>query len=172
MRRALIAATLGGLLLSGAAACSDDKKSASDSAATAGATSSDTAPTSAAPDYSADTKKVCADVDKVFDSELEAFGTQVGKMIAYKEAKQTADADKAEKAASAKLKEIGEEVRTLTGKAQDPQLKEAGDSSADRFLETSSDNAWFDKIKTTKDLEKVIDTQMSEWLTPVTGYCA
>jgi hypothetical protein len=170
MRRALTAATLGALLLSGMAACTGKEDDTGAAGTTPAATTA--APASAGPDYSADTKKVCADVDKVFDTELEAFGTQVGKMIAYKEAKQTADADKAEKAASAKLKAIGDEVRDLTGKAQDPRLKEAGASSADQFLDTSSDSAWFDKIKTTKDLEKVIDTQMSEWLTPVTGYCA
>ena len=30
----------------------------------------------------------------------------------------------------------------------------------------------FDKIKSTKDLDKVLEGEMTNWLTPVAGYCA
>ncbi|MEV4704784.1 hypothetical protein [Actinoplanes sp. NPDC049316] len=169
MRRALLAATLGGLLLSGAA-CSSDGDAKPEAGATAAAPT--TAPTSPPPDYTANTKKVCAKLDKIFDAELEDFGTEIGKMIAYKEAKQADNAEAAEKAAGKQLKDVGAKIKKETAAAQDPELQQAGATSAAKFTKSATDSKLFDKIKTTKDLDKVLETQMTNWLTPVAGYCA
>jgi hypothetical protein len=170
MRRALLAAALGGLLLSGAACSSGgDADKAADSPQLVTPTTTAAAP---APDYSADTKKVCGKLDKIFDAELEDFGTELGKMIAYKEAKQSDNAEKAEKAAGKQLKDIGGQVKKATAAAKDPKLKEAGTTSAAKFTKSASDGKFFDKIKTTKDLDKILETEMTNWLTPVAGYCA
>ena len=168
MRRAFLAVALGGVLLA-SAACSSDAETPA--AAPAAATPL-AAATTAAPDYSANTKLVCGKVEKIFNDDLEGFGTQVGKMIAYKEAKQTADAEKAEKAAGKELKEIGAKVKKETAAAQDPELKTAGASSAAKFTKSATDAKFFDSIKTTKDLDRTIEAKMTEWLTPVAGYCA
>jgi len=171
MRRVLLAATLGGLLLSGTACSSGgDADPAADSPKLV--VPSATAATSPPPDYSADTKKVCAKLDKLFDAELEDFGTELGKMIAYKEAKQTDNAEKAEKAAGKQLKDVGGQVRKATAAAKDPKLKEAGAASAAKFSQSASNGKFFDKIKSTKDLDKILETEMTNWLTPVAGYCA
>lgn len=168
MRRALLAVALGGVLLT-ATACDSDAESP---VAAPAATTPSTAATSAGPDYSANTKLVCGKVEKVFDADLEAFGTQMGKMIAHKEAKQTAEADKAEKAAAAGLKNIAVKVKKETAVAEDPELKAAGEASAAKFATSAADSKFFDSIKTTKDLDKTIEGKMTDWLSPVAGYCA
>jgi hypothetical protein len=168
MRRALLAVALGGVLLS-AAACDSDTETP---AAAPAASAPSTAPASAAPNYLANTKLVCGEVEKIFDADLQSFGAQMGKMIAYKEAKQTADAEKAEKAAAANLKAISAKIRKETASAENPELKTAGDASADKFASSATDAKFFDGIKTTKDLDKTIESKMTEWLSPVAGYCA
>jgi hypothetical protein len=167
MRRAFLAVALGGVLAA-ATACSSDAKPA----AAPAATTPSAEVTSPAPDYSANTKLVCGKVEKIFDAELAGFGTQIGKMIAYKEAKQTPEAEKAEKAARKKLKDIGAKVKKATTVAQDPELKSAGATSAAKFTRSASDTKFFDSIKTTKDLDRTIEGKMTDWLSPVAGYCA
>lgn len=168
MRRALLAVTLGGVLLS-AAAC--DSGSEAPAAAPAPTTAAPVA-TSPPPDYSANTELVCGKVQKIFSTSLEQnFSTQMGKMIAYKEAKQTKEAEAAEKAAAAQLKDIGTKVRKETAAAQDPDLKTAGETSAAKFIKSAADAKYFDSIKTSKDLDKTIEGKMTDWLSPVSGYC-
>jgi len=171
MRRALLAVSLSGLLLSGAACSSGgDSDPAAEAPATVPSTAETT--TSPPPNYTANTKKVCDKLEKIFDAELEDFGTEIGKMIAYKEAKQADNAEKAEKAAGKQLKEVGAQVRKETAAAQDPELKTAGAASATKFSKSATDGKLFDKIKSTKDLDKVLEGEMTNWLTPVAGYCA
>jgi hypothetical protein len=168
MRRAILALALGGILLTGAACDSDAKDAAS-----AGAAATPTAePSSAGPDYSANTKLVCDNLQKVFDNDLEGFGTQVGKMIAHKEAKQAPEAALAQQAASAQLKTVGAKVKQETAAAQDPELQTAGATSAEKFVKSAGDAKFFARIKTTKDLDRTIESQLKEWLNPVAGYCA
>ena len=168
MRRALLAVALGGVLLT-ATACDSDEKSP---AAAPAANAPSAAASIAGPDYSANTKLVCGKVEKVFDADLENFGTQMGKMIAHKEAKQTAEADKAEKAAAAGLKSIAAKVKKETAVAEDPELKTAGATSAAKFAQSAADAKFFDSIKTAKDLDRTIEGKMTDWLSPVAGYCA
>jgi hypothetical protein len=168
MRRAFLALALGGALLT-ASACSDDPETPDAAPAWTAPSAEATTP---APDYSANTNVVCGKIDKIFDQDLERFGTQLGKMIAYKEAKEATEAEKAEKAAGQQLRNIGSKVRKETAAAQDPDLKTAGATSAAKFAKSAADAKFFDGIKTTKDLDRTIQTKMSEWLTPVAGYCA
>ncbi len=171
MRRALLAAALGGLLLSGAGCSGDDAETASEAPQLV-VPSTAAAATSPAPDYSANTRTVCAKLDKIFDTELQAFGTELGKMIAYKEAKQATEATEAEKDAAAQLKDVSAQVRKETGAAQDPEIKDAGAQSAAKLSKSAADGAFFDQIKTTKDLDKILETRMTDWLSPIAGRCA
>ena len=168
MRRALLAVTLGGVLLS-AAAC--DSGSEAPAAAPAATTPAPVV-TSSAPDYSENTELVCGKVKTIFSTSLEQnFSTQMGKMIAYKQAKQTAEAEAAEKAAAAQLKDIGAKVKKETSVAEDPDLKTAGATTAAKFTKSAADSKYFDGIKTEKDLNKTIEAKMTDWLSPVSGYC-
>ena len=168
MRRAILAVALGSVLLTGGA-CSSDAKSSDSAAATR---TPSAAPTSAAPDYSDNTRLVCDKLQKIFNTDLEGFATQVGKMIAYKEANQAPEAAKAQQAAGQQLKNVGAKVKRETAVAQDPELQTAGATSADKFTKSAADQKFFARIKTTKDLDRTIEAQMNEWLTPVAGYCA
>jgi hypothetical protein len=168
MRRALLAVALGGALLT-ATACSGGD----DSAAAEPAWSTPSAePAGPAPDYSANTELVCGKVQKIFTDDVKAFGTEMGRMIARKEAKAAADAEKAEKAAGQRLKDIGAKVRKETAAAQDPELKTAGATSAAKFTRSATDAKFFDGIKTTKDLDRAIQSKLTDWMSPVSGYCA
>ena len=172
MRTALIAVSLGGLLLTGAACSSGDNGSepvTQAPVAEAPATATTTVP---APNYYANTRKVCTALDKIFDADVAQFGTAMGKMIAYKEAKQADEAEQARKAASKELKEVGAKVRKETSAAEDPDLKQAGAVSATKFSKSAADKALFDKVKTTKDLYRTMAAKMPDWMDPVAGLCA
>jgi hypothetical protein len=167
MRRAILAVALAGFVLAGTACDSDAQTTA-----TAAPASPSVAPSSPPPDYSANTKLVCGRLEKIFNDDIAVFGTHVGKMIAYQEAKQTAEAAKAQKAAGQELKNVGAKVKKETATALDPELKSAGATSAAKFAKSASDAKFFARIKTTKDWDRTIEAQLTDWLTPVAGYCA
>ncbi|WP_211192067.1 hypothetical protein [Actinoplanes sp. TBRC 11911] len=166
MRRALLAAIAGGALLAGASACDHNDRSA---AAPAPAPAAPT--TSPTPDYAADTALVCAEFQSIYSDEVRTLGAAVGKMITYKEAKQAADAKKAEDSAAAQLTAIATKIRKATATAQDPELQQAGASSATKLEASAKDHKYFAKVKTLKDFNNTIESQLNTWLTPVSGFC-
>ncbi len=172
MRTALTTVSLACVLLTGAACSGDDSGSETIAEAPVAQPPSTATTTVPAPDYYANTRKVCAALDKIFDADVAEFGTAMGKMIAYKEAKQAAEAEDAREAASKELKEVGAKVRKETAAAEDPQLKQAGAVSATKFSRSAADKALFDKVKTTKDLDRTLATKMPDWMDPVAGLCA
>jgi hypothetical protein len=167
MRRAFLAVALGGVLLTGAA-CGSDAETKDN----AGSATPSVAPASSAPDYSADTQLVCGKVEKLYNGGLEGFNTQIGKMIANKEAKLSKEAGQARKAAGQELKDVGTKIEQETAAAQDPALQMAGATSAATFVKTAGDDAFFDKITSQKAYDSTIQSQLQEWLTPVAGYCS
>jgi hypothetical protein len=172
MRRAILAVFAGGALLT-SAACGDDAKPEK-VAAPAATTPAAAAPaaSSAAPDYTADTLLVCDRVDKVISTEFKGFGDALGKMIAQKEAKATTEAKKAEKVAATELKTVGTQLRKETANAEDPELKTAGAASAQLIETSAKDLDFIEKIKTSKDLDRSVQDQISTWIKPVVGHCA
>jgi hypothetical protein len=168
MRRAILAVALGGVLVT-AGACSSDAKSKPVTAAPAPSATPSLPPM---PDYTANTRLVCGKLQKIFDADLRGFGTQAGKMIAYKEAKKAPEAAKAQKAASDQLRTVGTKVKRETAVAQNPELQVAGATSAAKFTQSATDARFFDRVKSTKDLNRAIDAKMTDWLNPVAGYCA
>ncbi|GAB1694805.1 hypothetical protein [Krasilnikovia sp. M28-CT-15] len=165
MRRAILAVTLGGVLLSGTA-CSNDTKTPADAAAPA------TTTTTAAPDYTADTKKVCDGFEKDLQKGAEAFGKELGKMIGYRETKQTRNAATAKKAAAAELKNWASDVRSATRAAMDPRLQAAGESAAGNMVKAADGDAFFAKFKTEKDVDKHFEAELNGWFTPLNALCA
>jgi hypothetical protein len=173
MRRAILAVALGGVLLTGTACNTDRATSATAAPPAASPSPSPLAEaTGVVPDRSADTRAICGSLDKIFTDDLKAFHSQIGKMIAYKEAKLAPEATKAQKAASAELKKVGAKIEDLTAAALDPELREAGATSAAKFVKSAADKSFFSGIKTQKDYDRAIEDQLQEWFTPVTGYCA
>jgi hypothetical protein len=172
MRRALLAAIAGGALVA-LTACGSDANNASSTAEQAPAPASSTAgPTFQTPDYTANTKQVCDKVSAIYSDGFAGFSTQLGKMIANKEAKQAGSADVARKAAGEELKKVGAKIKQEVAAAQDPDLKVAGQQSAAKITGSAADQAFFDSIKTTKDLDTRLEPKMLDWMNPVTGFCA
>jgi len=171
MRRAILAVTIGGVLLTGSA-CDGDSDATSTKSAPAPVAVPSTEPPSPVPDYTANTRLVCGNVQKIFTNDLKTFATDLGKMIANKEAKQATAAAGAQKAAGQQLKQVGAKLKKTTAAAEDPQLREAGAISAAKFAKSATDKAFFNKIKTTKDLDRIIESQLNTWFTPVAGFCA
>jgi hypothetical protein len=172
MRRALSAAIAGGALLA-LTACGSDANNGSAPADQAPPPPSPTAQsTFQAPDYTANTKQVCGKVAAIYSDGFAGFSTQLGKMIANKEAKQTGSADVARKAAGEELKKVGAQIKREVAAAEDPDLKTAGEQSAAKVTGSATDKAFFDSIKTTKDLDAKIESKMLDWMNPVTGFCA
>jgi hypothetical protein len=175
MRRAILAVFAGGALLT-SAACGDDAKPDEVAAPTATTPAASAAaapdPSVAAPDYSSENVAICDRLDKVFNAEFKGFGEALGKMIAYKEAKATAEADKAEKQAAGELKAISTQIRKETANAADPELKAVAATSAQRIDASVKDLDYIEAIKTTKDLDNTLQKQITTWLSPVVGHCA
>jgi hypothetical protein len=157
------------------AACDNAKKSTAAPAApvapsiTQPATPPTTEPTP--PDYSVDTQMICTQLQSVYSGELRDFGTAMGKLVSLKEAKQTADAEKAEADAATKLKAAGAKIRQDTVTAKDPSFRAAGATSAAKFDRSATDRKYFDRVKTLKDLNDTLQPQMAQWLTPVSTFC-
>jgi hypothetical protein len=168
MRRAILAATLGAVLLTGTACDSDAEPTGSGvSAATRTPT-----PHASTPDYSANTRKICTDVQKVFDTDIEPFGTALGKMIAFKEEELPKEAAKSEKAARKQLKTVATKITKTTADADDVAIVMAGKATADKFTASAADDKLYDGITSAKDLNRFIDGKLGDWLTPISGYCA
>lgn len=179
MRRVILAVLTGGALLA-AGACGDDPKPAefTEPAATAAASAPTesgipSASASVAPsfDYTADNNKVCKRLDSVVTAEFGDFGAALGKMIANKEADQTADAKKLEATAATELKAVATRIRKETTAAQDPKLKQAASATAAKIEASAKNRDFIEKIDTTKDLDTTLKTQVSSWLSPVSSYC-
>jgi hypothetical protein len=167
MRRALLVLFAGGLLLP-VAACDTEAKSKAEPASTVTVPDDSLPPL---PDYSVNTRQICAQLQTVYSGELRDFGTAIGKMVTYKEAKQAADAAKAEDQAAGKLKAAGAKIRQDTAGAQDPDFQAAGAASAAKFEQSATDRKYFDRVKTLNDLNGTLEPQMAQWLTPVSAFC-
>jgi hypothetical protein len=169
MRRALLAVLAGSVMLTGAA-CDSDAES---TGAAPEATPASTAPSSPPPpDYTANTKVVCGKLQSLYTVELRDFGAAMGKVITYREAKQTAEATKAEATAVTELKQVATKIRKETAAAQNPEFKAAGLTSAAKVDASAVNKAYIKKAKNLKVLNSTIEGQFKEWLSPVAGYCA
>ncbi|WP_433298706.1 hypothetical protein ACQP2F_44210 [Actinoplanes sp. CA-030573] len=170
MRRAILAVIAGGAILA-VSACDSDADATPEAAAPSRTAPTAAVSTPAAPDYSANTTQVCGKLKTLYTVELRAFGTAMGKMVTYKEAKQTADAEKAEATAAGQLKAAATKIRKETAAAEDPTFQAAGKVSASKLESSAADRRYMDKVKTLADLNKTVEAQFTEWLTPVAGYC-
>ena len=170
MKRVLTATILGAVLLTGAA-CGTE---ATPTAATASAAATSAAATSAAPrpsaDYTADTKKVCNEVGKILDGDYDRFAEELGKMVTYQEAGDTAQAAKARASAQSQLTSIADGIREKTAVALDPQVKADGAEGAASIAASAANDESFTKIKSLKDLNS-LKAEMTKWLTPLAMHC-
>jgi hypothetical protein len=172
MRRVVLAVALTATVL-GAAACGDGGETSAGGSPSATSASPSASPTpsptpSASANHAADTKRICAEVEKSLDPEMENFAEEVARMVAYKQAGNTARANQAKADAQAQLRAIASRMRERTAVAQDPKLRAAGQESAENMEASAADEAFFSRVRTPDDLRKVAIT----WVLPVAELCA
>ena len=185
MRRSFLATSVGALLLT-LSACDGDSPSAAPSrtpgASTTpsaagggpvGTTAPGVTPTAAAARYTANTKKVCGQVDALLKGkEMQRFAKNLGSLILLKQAKKPVKATRAREAAKKELRSLATAVRRDTGAAQDPELKKAGALTATGIDKSAQNDAFFAKLKTLKDVDNVLEAEMTPWLLPLATHCS
>jgi len=181
MRRTATFLTVGALLL-GASACSSSDAAVSttassdtsaSSAPAPGVTASNAADDTATSTQTASTKSVCTKVEKLLEGkQMKKFGTRLGQMIVYKQAKNTAKAKAARVTAGKDLLAFAKEMRTVTATAKDAEVRAAGEEGAVEIEKTAANDAFYAKIKTVKDVDKSMESEITPWLTPLSPYCA
>jgi hypothetical protein len=177
MHRTVLSAAVGVLLLT-VTACTSDSGATEAAPPSAGATPTAAATVAAEPtptatiDYTANTKKICARVDRrLAGKEMDRFAEDLGQMITYRKAKQTAKARTARTEAQRDLTALATGLRQDTASARDPKLKAAGQKAAAEVKKSSTDTAFFTRIRTVKDIRTSLTTEMTPWLTPLSVYC-
>jgi hypothetical protein len=170
MRRVALTAILAGAVLGGSACAGEREPTAAPGT---------TPPSSAAPTYAtptqpaeqrADTKRICGQTDKIFTAGLKDFGAELGRMIAFKQAKDTAKADQSRNAAEKQLTSLADDVREATADAVDPELRDAGKQAADKITATAGRDAFYGKIDAMKDLSG-LEAEMRAWFAPLAAVC-
>ena len=75
-------------------------------------------------------------------------------------------AEEAEDTAASQLKAAAAKIRRETAAAEDPSFQAAGKVSASKPESSAADRRYLDKVKSLADLEKTVQSQFAEWLTP------
>ena len=164
MRGIIVAATTGAQLLTGSGCATTSETTAAPAPAPTTSASAASPTVSASPslDYTADTKKVCGEMAKTLEGkEMRMFGEELGKFIAYKEAKASTAANKARAKAGENLNAAANALKASTAAAKDPEFKAAGEESAQKMARSAQDDAFFAKFNTTKDVDKVLQPEMT-----------
>ncbi len=164
MRRAVRTLLVGGVLFT-AAACGTAADTGERPAAAPGGSAAP-AVAELTPEQAA-TKSTCEALGKTFDKNMAPFAEALTKLIAGKQG-----GNGSPQQAQAALKTFATEIRSATETSPDAQLKADGKQAADRLQERSADAAFFAKIKTDKDVSKVLGPTLKEWLSPVTNHCS
>jgi len=158
MRRAVLGVVVGGLLL-GAAACGT-ARNPTPGAGTPGGT------VSLSPEQ-AQTKATCEAIGTVYTKNMGSFAEALSRMVAG-----GTGAEAARKDAQQKLSAFGTAVRQTTQSSTDAKFRADGKQAADRLQTTSTNVAFFTKIKTTQDVTEVLGPTLKGWLAPVTNHCS
>jgi hypothetical protein len=73
--------------------------------------------------------------------------------------------------AAGQLQAAATKIRKETAAAENPDFQAAGKVSAAKLETSAKDRKYMDRVKTLNDLNKTVQQQFTEWLTPVAGYC-
>ena len=160
MRRAVLALVVGGVFAT-ASACGTLNGPAANGTPNPGAAATDPA--------LVDTRTVCDAVGQVLNKDIGPFADALGKMIA---GRKTATADASLAQAKQSLKTFATSIRGATQTSTNAQVRADGAQTADTLQAKSADDAFFQKIQTTKDMDTLLGTTLKEWLSPVTHHCS
>lgn len=166
MRRAVQTIVVGGALLLAAACGTANSPSGSNPAPAGTPVVGASAGGGAQPAALTETKAMCEALGQVYNKNMGLFAESLTKMVAAK------GATAAQQEAQVSLKSFSVAVREATGKSGDTALRDDGKKAADQLQAKSADAAFFQKIKTSDDVNKVLGPTLKEWLSPVSSHCA
>ena len=166
MRRAVLALLVGGALLT-ATACGTAKNATPNTAPNPGQATAVSA--GAAPPVETTTKQWCESLGQVYNSNMGPFAESLTKMV---DGRKTGAAKATQDAAQKSLTSFAAAIRAATEGAVDPSLVQVGRQISDILKDKAKDEALFDKIKTTDDVNKLLGPTLKEWLAPLTSRCS
>jgi hypothetical protein len=179
MQRTVTAVAFGALVLTGSACTgggpdgAESSATASPPAASAAGTARAVATPGKAPDYAANTKKICTGIDRLLvGKQMDRFATELGTIILHTDAKDAAKANAARAGAQKELRALAGAVRKQTAAAKDPNLRAAGRKGAESIEGSAADRAFFARVKSVKTVEKVLEAEMISWISPFAMFCA
>jgi hypothetical protein len=167
MRRAILALTVGGVLLT--AACGTERSPAASSPAVTGKSVAAGQPAAAQPAL-AQSKALCEALGQVYSENMGPFAETLSKMIADRHAPGGGKA--ASEPAQQTLSAFAKAIRGATQGSADPKVRADGKQTADRLQATSTDEKFFAKVQSAKDVNTVLGPTLKEWLAPVTHHCS
>ena len=155
MRRALPIIPVGVLLVS-LAACGTAKSPAAQPAGTASAATA------------AGTVKVsCETLGQVYTKHMASFANALSQTVGGSPATLAARRQRAQQS----LEAFATAVRSATQTSDDQALRADGKRTADQLQAKADDAAFFNRIRTGKDVNTTLGPTLSGWLAPVRGHC-
>ena len=163
MRRAVTALALAVVLLT-AAACGTDR---SPQPATSGPVAAP-APAGSAPG-DAPVRALCETLGKAYSDHLGPFAEALSATVAGSTASRDANA---QKQARQQLTGLADAITEATRGNPDKQVQADGVQAAEQIRKASADDGFFKKITSPDDVNKVMGTTMTTWLSPVARHCS
>jgi hypothetical protein len=165
MRRIAALAALG-LTMLAVTACGDTKEPTTTAPTTAATTA---AATSAAP--SGNTDAACEQFKTVFAQDrMTQVGVPVGQLLAYRNAKDSANAKKAETKVKAEFDKLAADITKIGTDSGDPAFQAKMDAVVAE-INKSKDLAFLDDVKDVGDLEKPFTEMLTAWILPIATTC-
>jgi cell pole-organizing protein PopZ len=124
----------------------------------------------ATPSALAEMQALCAAVGAVYSTNMGPFARAVSEMAAVRE--RSGDAKTLQSQAQQRLGAFAAAIRSATQDSGIGEAQAAGRQAAELLEAKSADGAFFRRIQTTEDAEKVLGPTLKQWLEPVTGYCS
>lgn len=162
MRRAILALTVGGVLLT--AACGTEKSPAASGPAVTGGS------VAAAQPALAESKALCEALGQVYSENMGPFAETLSKMIADRNS--PGGGKNSSEQAQQSLSAFATAIRRATQSSANPQVRADGKQTADRLQATSTDDKFFTKVQSAKDVNTVLGPTLKQWLAPVTHHCS
>ncbi|MCY1138163.1 hypothetical protein OWR29_09155 [Actinoplanes sp. Pm04-4] len=118
------------------------------------------APVSAAPPA---IRTTCEALGRAYQANMAPLAEALTKLVADRKTIATAQQS---------LASFATAVQDATAASADPDLKSAGKQAATQMHQKSTDEKFFNAIKTTKDVDKTLGPTLTGWLSPVTRHCS
>jgi hypothetical protein len=115
-------------------------------------------------------RAVCEAIGKVYTANMGPFAQSVSELAAARQ--QSGDVQKVQGQAQQRLSAFAIAIRGATHGSGVSEAEAAGERTAKVLESKSADKAFFQKIRTGEDAEKVIGPTLKAWLKPVTDYCS